>query len=89
MTCSRDPRCDQVLPRLGHLLGQSGSTAKAIGRLIQMLVLLSSERERDHRLSLVNAFYVTGEVDFVLYVTARVMKNYERVRTSKTSRRWS
>ncbi|MGY2803677.1 Lrp/AsnC family transcriptional regulator [Bradyrhizobium sp. USDA 4506] len=62
---------------------------KAVGRPIQMLVLVTMERERsdiidqfkkDIKLSadVVNGFYVTGEADFILYVTAPTMEDYEQ-----------
>ena len=61
---------------------------KAVGRYVQMLVLVSLERERRDIIDrfkkairttreVVNGFYVTGESDFVLYVTARDMEEYE------------
>ncbi|MBH5396234.1 Lrp/AsnC family transcriptional regulator [Bradyrhizobium sp. CNPSo 4010] len=61
---------------------------KAVGRPIQMLVLVSLERERADiidrfkkavrsSVEVVNGFYVTGDADFVLYVTARTMEDYE------------
>lgn len=53
-----------------------------------MLVLVSLERERadiidkfnkavKSSVEVVNGFYVTGDADFVLYVTARTMEDYE------------
>ncbi|WP_027527316.1 Lrp/AsnC family transcriptional regulator [Bradyrhizobium sp. Ec3.3] len=62
---------------------------KAVGRPIQMLVLVSLERERSDivdrfkkgiksSVEVVNGFYVTGDADFVLYVTARSMEDYEQ-----------
>ncbi|MCC8955779.1 Lrp/AsnC family transcriptional regulator [Bradyrhizobium sp. Pear77] len=62
---------------------------KAVGRSIQMLVLVSLERERadiidrfkkaiKSSVDVVNGFYVTGEADFVLYVSARNMEDYEQ-----------
>jgi Lrp/AsnC family leucine-responsive transcriptional regulator len=64
-------------------------SAKAAGRPIQMLVLVTLERERSDIIDrfkkairttpeVVNGFYVTGDVDFVLYVTARDMEDYEQ-----------
>jgi Lrp/AsnC family transcriptional regulator, leucine-responsive regulatory protein len=64
-------------------------SAKAIGRRIQMIVLVSLERERADIIDrfkkairstpeVVHGFYVTGETDFVLYVTARDMEDYEQ-----------
>ena len=61
---------------------------KAVGRYVQMLVLVSLERERRDIIDrfkkairttreVVNGFYVTGESDFVLYITARDMEEYE------------
>ncbi|MCP1835590.1 Lrp/AsnC family leucine-responsive transcriptional regulator [Bradyrhizobium sp. USDA 4532] len=62
---------------------------KAVGRTIQMLVLVSLERERSDIIDrfkkvirssteVVNGFYVTGDADFVLYITARTMEDYEQ-----------
>src|SRR5215470_14385654 len=64
-------------------------SAKAAGRPIQMLVLVTLERERSDIIDrfkkairttpeVVNGFYVTGDIDFVLYVTARDMEDYEQ-----------
>ncbi len=54
-----------------------------------MLVLVTLERERSDiidkfkkaiksSVDVVNGFYVTGEADFVLYITARTMEDYEQ-----------
>lgn len=62
---------------------------RAVGRPIQMLVLVTLERERSDiidkfkkaiksSVDVVNGFYVTGDADFVLYVTARTMEDYEQ-----------
>ncbi|MGR4932686.1 Lrp/AsnC family transcriptional regulator [Bradyrhizobium sp. CAR08] len=62
---------------------------KAVGNPIQMLVLVSLERERSDIIDrfkkairssaeVVHGFYVTGDADFVLYVTARSMEDYEQ-----------
>ncbi|WP_407169177.1 Lrp/AsnC family transcriptional regulator [Bradyrhizobium sp. ORS 111] len=62
---------------------------KAVGNPIQMLVLVSLERERSDiidkfkkairsSVEVVNGFYVTGDADFVLYVTACTMEDYEQ-----------
>lgn len=62
---------------------------KSVGNPIQMLVLVSLERERSDiidrfksgiksSVEVVNGFYVTGEADFVLYVTTRSMEDYEQ-----------
>lgn len=62
---------------------------KAVGRPIQMLVLVTLERERSDiidrfkkaiksSVEVVNGFYVTGDADFVLYVTASSMEDYEQ-----------
>lgn len=62
---------------------------KAVGRPIQMLVLVTLERERSDIIDkfkkaikssadVVNGFYVTGDADFVLYITARTMEDYEQ-----------
>lgn len=64
-------------------------SARAVGRPIQMLVLVSLERERSDIIDkfkkaikssaeVVNGFYVTGDADFVLYITARTMEDYEQ-----------
>jgi len=64
-------------------------SAKAVGRPIQMLVLATLERERTDIIDrfkqaikstpeVVNGFYVTGDADFVLYITAQSMEDYER-----------
>lgn len=64
-------------------------SAKAVGRPIQMLVLVSLERERSDIIDrfkkaikssaeVVNGFYVTGDADFVLYLTAPTMEDYEQ-----------
>ncbi|WGD56756.1 Lrp/AsnC family transcriptional regulator [Bradyrhizobium sp. CB1650] len=61
---------------------------KAVGRPIQMLMLVTMERERSDIIDrfkkaikssaeVVNGFYVTGDADFVLYVTAGSMEEYE------------
>ncbi|MGY8681849.1 Lrp/AsnC family transcriptional regulator [Bradyrhizobium sp. UFLA05-153] len=62
---------------------------KAVGQPIQMLVLVTLERERSDiidkfkkaiksSVQVVNGFYVTGDADFVLYVTAGTMEEYEQ-----------
>ncbi|MCK1293182.1 Lrp/AsnC family transcriptional regulator [Bradyrhizobium sp. 30] len=62
---------------------------KAVGRPIQMLVLVTLERERSDiidrfkkaiksSIEVVNGFYVTGDADFLLYLTARSMEEYEQ-----------
>jgi len=64
-------------------------SAKAVGRPIQMLVLVTLERERADIIDkfkkaikasdeVVIGFYVTGDADFLLYVTARTMEDYEQ-----------
>ncbi|MCK1406815.1 Lrp/AsnC family transcriptional regulator [Bradyrhizobium sp. 76] len=64
-------------------------SAKAVGRPIQMLVLVSLERERSDIIDkfkkaikssneVVSGFYVTGDADFILYITARTMEDYEQ-----------
>lgn len=81
---------------------------KAVGRPIQMLALVSLERESSgivdrfkkaikSSVEVVNGFYVTGDADFVLYVTAHSMEDYEQFtrrffyenRDIKGFRRWS
>lgn len=68
-------------------------SAKAVGRPIQMLVLVSLERERadiidrfkkDTKSSseVVNGFYVTGDADFILYITARTMEGQPPIEPS-------
>ncbi|RWQ46226.1 Lrp/AsnC family transcriptional regulator [Mesorhizobium sp.] len=62
---------------------------KAVGRPLGMFVLVSLERERADIIDrfkkaiksspqIINGFYVTGDADFVLYVTARSMEDYEQ-----------
>ncbi|MFZ5671437.1 MAG: Lrp/AsnC family transcriptional regulator [Pseudomonadota bacterium] len=62
---------------------------KAVGRPISMLVLVSLERERvdivDRFKASIRAtsevmigFYVTGDADFVLLITAKSMEDYEQ-----------
>lgn len=64
-------------------------SAKAVGRPIQMLVLVTLERERADIIDkfkrtikssseVVSGFYVTGDADFVLYLTAQSMEDYEQ-----------
>lgn len=64
-------------------------SAKAVGRPISMLVLVSLERERAdivdrfkralrENADVMHAYYVTGEADFALLVTARDMEGYEQ-----------
>jgi len=61
---------------------------KAIGRPIAMLVSVSLERERvdivdrfkqsiRQTAEVMNGYYVTGDADFVLIVTAKSMEDYE------------
>ncbi|MUZ75636.1 winged helix-turn-helix transcriptional regulator [Agrobacterium vitis] len=63
-------------------------SAKAIGRPIQMLVLVTLERERidiidkfkkeiKSSAEITTGFYITGDADFLLYITARSMEDYE------------
>lgn len=62
---------------------------KAVGRHVSMLVLVTLERERADIVDrfkqsirttpeVMNGYYVTGESDFVLMVTAQDMEDYER-----------
>jgi Lrp/AsnC family transcriptional regulator, leucine-responsive regulatory protein len=62
---------------------------KAVGRPIQMLVLVTLERERSDIIDrfkkairsspdVVNGFYVTGDADFVLYISSKDMEGYEQ-----------
>lgn len=62
---------------------------RAVGRPIQMLVLVTLERERSDiidkfkkaiksSVEVVNGFYVTGDADFVVYISARSMDDYEQ-----------
>lgn len=64
-------------------------SAKAAGRSVQMLVLVTLERERSDIIDrfkkairatpeVVNGYYVTGDADFILYVTAEDMEDYEQ-----------
>lgn len=61
---------------------------KAVGRPLTMLVLVSLERERADIIDrfkrsirqtpeIMSGYYITGEVDFALLVTARDMEDYE------------
>ncbi|MGY3581650.1 Lrp/AsnC family leucine-responsive transcriptional regulator [Bradyrhizobium sp. USDA 4341] len=61
---------------------------KAVGRPIQVLTLVTLEKENAYVIDrfkkaikssadVVSGFYVTGDADFVLYVTARTMEEYE------------
>ncbi|GAA08049.1 Lrp/AsnC family transcriptional regulator [Acetobacter tropicalis] len=84
--------CQRRLKRLRDIGVIEGDvsiiSARAVGRPIQMIVLVTLERERSDIIDrfkralritpeIVNSFYVTGETDFVLYVTARSMEDYE------------
>lgn len=62
---------------------------KAVGRPIQVLALVSLERESSgiidrfkkaikSSVEVVNGFFVTGDADFVLYITACTMDDYEQ-----------
>lgn len=61
---------------------------QAVGRRVQMLVMVTLERERADIIDrfkaairdapeVMSGFYVTGEADFVLTITARDMEAYE------------
>lgn len=61
---------------------------KAVGQRVHMLVMVSLERERADIIDrfkksiratpeVMNGYYVTGEADFLLVVTARDMEDYE------------
>ena len=61
---------------------------EAVGRALTMLVLVSLERERRdiidrfkqsirNTVEVMNGYYITGEADFMLIVTARDMAEYE------------
>ena len=61
---------------------------KAVGQHVNMIVMVSLERERADIIDrfkksiratpeVMNGFYVTGEADFLLVVTARNMEDYE------------
>ncbi|RWH17682.1 MAG: Lrp/AsnC family transcriptional regulator [Mesorhizobium sp.] len=63
-------------------------SAKAVGRPIQMIVFVTLERERADIIDrfkkeikatpqIATGFYITGESDFLLYITARSMEDYE------------
>jgi Lrp/AsnC family leucine-responsive transcriptional regulator len=63
-------------------------SAKAAGITVQMMVLVTLERERSDIIDrfkkairstpeVMNGYYVTGEADFILYITARDMEDYE------------
>ena len=62
---------------------------KAVGQRVQMIVLVSLERERADIIDrfkksiratpeVMNGYYVTGEADFMLLVTTRDMEDYEQ-----------
>lgn len=85
--------CQRRLKRLrseGIIEGDvSIVSSKAVGRPLQMLVFVSLERERADLIDrfkktikesteVVSGFYVTGDADFVIYVTARTMDEYEQ-----------
>ncbi|KRR28834.1 Lrp/AsnC family transcriptional regulator [Bradyrhizobium retamae] len=85
--------CQRRLKRLrseGIIEGDvSVVSPKAVGRPIQMLVLVNLERDSPDTIDrfkkaikssaeIVNGCSVTGEPDFVLYVTARSMEDYDR-----------
>ncbi|MCK1744688.1 Lrp/AsnC family transcriptional regulator [Bradyrhizobium sp. 139] len=85
--------CQRRLKRLrseGIIEGDvSIVSPKAVGRPIQMLVLVTLERERADIIDkfkkaikssaeVVNGFYVTGDADFVVYISARSMDDYEQ-----------
>jgi Lrp/AsnC family leucine-responsive transcriptional regulator len=61
---------------------------KAVGQRVQMIVMVSLERERADIIDrfkrsiratpeVMNGYYVTGEADFLLVVTTRDMEEYE------------
>ena len=61
---------------------------KAVGQRVQMLVMVSLERERADIIDrfkksiratpeVMNGYYVTGEADFMLVITTRDMEDYE------------
>jgi Lrp/AsnC family leucine-responsive transcriptional regulator len=61
---------------------------KAVGQSVQMMVMVSLERERADIIDrfkrsirttpeVMNGYYVTGEADFVLVVTTKDMEDYE------------
>ncbi|WP_407175661.1 Lrp/AsnC family transcriptional regulator [Bradyrhizobium sp. STM 3562] len=63
-------------------------SARAVGRPIQMLVLVTLERKRSDvieklnkaikaSVDVVNGFYIAGDADLALYITARTMEDYE------------
>ncbi|MER9402275.1 Lrp/AsnC family transcriptional regulator [Mesorhizobium sp. M0615] len=62
---------------------------KAVGRPIQMIVMVTLERERTDIIDkfkrdiksspeIAMGFYITGEADFLLYITAQSMEDYEQ-----------
>lgn len=64
-------------------------SAKAVGRPIQLVALVTLERERSDIIDsfkkaikssaeVVNGFYVTGDADFILYISACSMEDYEQ-----------
>lgn len=85
--------CQRRLKRLrseGIIEGDvSIVSPKAVGRPIEMLVLVTLERERADIIDkfkkaikssaeVVNGFYVTGDADFVVYISASSMDDYEK-----------
>lgn len=85
--------CQRRLKRLrseGIIEGDvSIVSPKAVGRPIQMLVLVTLERESADIIDrfkkaiklageVANGFYVTGDTDFALYISARTMEDYEQ-----------
>ncbi|MCK1604062.1 Lrp/AsnC family transcriptional regulator [Bradyrhizobium sp. 166] len=85
--------CQRRLKRLrseGIIEGDvSIVSPKAVGRPIEMIVLVTLERERADIIDkfkkaikssaeVVNGFYVTGDADFVVYISARSMDDYEK-----------
>lgn len=84
--------CQRRLKRLrseGVIVGDvSIIDPKAVGRHLTMLVLVTLERERTDIIDrfkqairstpeVMSGFYVTGDADFVLVVTAKNMEDYE------------
>ncbi len=70
------------------------ASPRAVGRPIQVLALVSLEREsaniidrfKKSNLDVVNGFYVTGDADFVLYITARSIRGVHAALLLRKSR---
>ncbi|RAI72467.1 ArsR family transcriptional regulator [Pseudomonas fluorescens] len=85
--------CQRRLKRLRHEGVIEGDVAiiapKSVGRMVTMIVLVSLERERSDIVDrfkqairgtreVMVGYYVTGDADFMLVVTAKNMEDYEQ-----------